>query len=671
MVAAMSLNTQAIDPELRGLLAAARAVMPDAYLVGGAVRDLVLGRKPYDLDFVTPGDTQAAAEALARGLGASAFALDDARGHYRLVFDEHDHEEAHHQDAAHVHQIDVAPLHADGIEADLRRRDFTVDAMAAPLLADGTPGALIDPTDGLRDLDSRTLRMTGEAALREDPLRLLRAVRLAVELELTVADATADAVRVLAASVTSAAAERQRDELVRIFVTPRAAAGVRLMDGLGLLSALLPELDEGRGVEQPPTHHYYDVFDHSVETLAALDELLAGDDVPSERPWLRRVFREAIAFYDLGAYLDEAVGGSSRRALLKLAGLLHDVAKPETKTLEADGRTRFFGHAELGAETAMRICGRLRFGGREAGFIGSLIEEHLRPMQLSNGTLPSRRALYRFFRDLGEAAPGCLVLSLADAAAAQGPRLTQERWSAQSLYIAYVLREGSSQAETIAETPRLITGHDLIEALQIAPGPELGRLIEAVEEAAATGEVTTREEALALAKRLTSPPAAASPSPSTERGIEARAEGDQPLREWTTNPNLWARIKPLPQEMRRTPTPAEDKLWQALRRKQLDGQQFRRQHPIDRFVVDFYCPAARLVVELDGPVHRTQAEADRIREEALEHLGVRVLRFDNELVMTNLEAVLDQIRVALADSSADSSPSPWTERGTEGERSEP
>ncbi|HLF76378.1 MAG TPA: DUF559 domain-containing protein [Dehalococcoidia bacterium] len=633
-----------LDPSLRDLLQVVHRIVPDAHLVGGAIRDLLDGRQPVDLDFVTQAEARNVAIALAREVGGSPFPLDEVRKTWRVVL----------PGTATVREIDLSTIDGD-IEADLRRRDFTVDALAAPLNADGALGEIVDVCGGVEDLAQRRLRMVSEAVLKDDPLRLLRADRLATELSLTVEDETADAIRRHAPSLEQAAAERRRDELVRILATPRSASGIRLMDSLGLLDVLLPELAPARGVDQPPVHHYWDVFDHSVETLSSLDRMLAPADqgtqlesLPRLEPWFRESFRDGLAWYSLDDYLDARIGGCSRRVLIKLAGLLHDVSKPETKTLESDGRVRFFGHSEQGAVKAASICNRLRFGGRESAFVAKLVEEHLRPTQLANDHLPSHRALYRFFRDLGEAAPGCLFLSLADASAALGPRLQPERWRGHIAYISYVLESGMAQAEVTARQPRLITGSDLMQTLGLEPGPEIGRLLSAIDEAIATGEVSSREEAIELARRLTSPPAAASPSPTSERGASGDTTSAQQQRWWQATPDAWQLLKPLAQEKRREPTEAEDRLWQALRRDQLDGLRFRRQHAIDRYIVDFYCSKSKLVVEVDGPSHLGTPDADSARQADLEKLGLQVLRISNDDVRDNLDEVLQRIKAAAA-----------------------
>jgi poly(A) polymerase len=229
------------------------------------------------------------------------------------------------------------------------------------------------------------------------------------------------------------------------------------------------------------------------------------DDQPTktDRDWLGPAFREGLAAFDLEAYMAEGIGSWTRLGLTKFATLLHDVAKPETKSTEADGRIRFLGHPEQGADKARAICKRLRFGSRETHFVCRLIEEHLRPTMLAQaGSLPSRRALYRFFRDLGEAAPACLVLSLADAAAATGPRLQPDRWRSHVAYAAFVLEAEALLNIPAEKSDRLISGRDLIDELGMAPGPDLGRVLDAVDEAIAVGDVRTREEALEMARRL-------------------------------------------------------------------------------------------------------------------------------------------------------------------------
>jgi poly(A) polymerase len=654
----LSVPSARIDPNLQSLLARTAEVLPGAHLVGGALRDVLSGRLPTDLDLVTTFDGHEAAEALAAALGGSMFALDEERRQYRVVLRDL-------PDAA-VSAIDVS--HIDDLETDLRRRDFTVDAMAAPIERDGSLGVVVDPTGGLADLESGRLRMVARRNLEDDPLRLMRSVRLATELQMTLEETTSETIRELAPRLAESAAERKRDELVRILVTPRSAWGLRLLDALTLFDQLVPELMTAKGVEQPVNYHYWDVFEHSLQAVQALDEMLS-EESDSTRPWLGSSFREGLESFGIDGYLGDRAGGQSRLALLKLAALLHDNAKPETKSLEADGRVRFLGHSEAGAAKAACICRRLRFGSRDAAFVSKLVEEHLRPAQLSNEGFPTRRALYRFFRDIGDAAPACLVLSLADAAAAAGPRLQPPRWRGHIAYAAYVLEHGRQPSDASVKPQRLITGDELMGALLLEPGPEIGRLLSLIDETYAVGEISTREQAIELA-RSTPPP---TPSPLAERGSSLANPGDSSAGRqarigetgdrWHTSPALWERLRPAAREMRYAPTHAEDYLWQRLRRNQLDGLQFRRQHAIDRFIVDFYCPAAKLVVEVDGPVHDHSIQADQERDALLRSCGFNVLRFTNDQVLNHLDDVLNRIRVQAANLNTIDTPSPPAGRG--------
>jgi len=296
---------------------------------------------------------------------------------------------------------------------------------------------------------------------------------------------------------------------VRCFATPRAARALRLLDDLGLLEQLLPEVTAGRGVTQPKEHHY-DVFDHSIETVAALDFMLATGAPPGRHEaQLQRSLWETLASWDahaageLRTYLDQQTGeGRSRRVLLKIAGVLHDVAKPETRAPDETGRIRFFGHAERGAATARRVLRRLRFSRREIDLVATMVDEHLRPTQLGQpGELPTRRALYRFFRDTGDAAESVLLLSLADALAARGPGMTIEAWQGYVSYIGHILARRHGD-ETIVRPVRLLTGAEIMDELHEMPGPEIGRLLASLEEAQASGEVVDRQQAIELVRRL-------------------------------------------------------------------------------------------------------------------------------------------------------------------------
>ena len=483
-----------VVPEQRQLLErltaffGARAV--SAHATGGFLRDALLGLPARDLDVAVAGDSLAVGRALAGELGGHFFALDEGRGHARIVLPDGDV------------MIDLTPVPGT-IEDDLRRRDYTIDALGAPL-AEVAAGVVevIDPTGGLADLEARLVRATSEEALREDRLRPLRGARIAAQLGFEIETSTREMISRHAARVAEAAPERQRDELMRMLAAPRAAPGIRLLDELGLLSAVLPEMDVTRGVEQPKEHHH-DVFGHSIAALEALDTLLADEAPEGEHDG--RLWRElwgALEWWDAGhEYFRELVAvGTPRRTLVKLCGLLHDIGKPATKTFEESGRMRFFGHSDTGAEIAGQLMRRLRFSGREREIVMRMIEAHLRPVQMAQDRAPTKRAVYRYFRATGEAGVDTLFLSLADHLGTVGPNVSWEGFRAHVAVVSHILHLRFAD-EDVTSPPKLVSGDDLMRELGLEPGALLGELLEAVREAQAAGDVSTREEALALARQ--------------------------------------------------------------------------------------------------------------------------------------------------------------------------
>jgi len=466
----------------------------DGYIVGGCLRDLLLDRPVRDIDVALAGDPTLLAQLAAEATGGRAFPLDEERGIMRVVLPE----------GAAVSYVDITRLRGD-IESDLAQRDFTIDAMALPLPAVSrrAPQPLIDPYAGADDLRGGLVRAVSDGIFREDGLRLLRAVRLCAEIGFFLDDITAALVRRDAAYLDPVAPERKRDELARILATRESGGSLRQLDGLGLLEQVLPEVTACRGVTQPK-EHYWDVFDHLIETVVALDFMLSEEEPAGGR--------EHAFWHDLWEQLawlpgsrehfrEELVGGRSRAAVLKLAGLLHDIAKPETKAPDRTGRIRFLGHVDLGAEKAASIMQRLRFSNVETRLVATIVESHLRPGQMSNEGPPTQRAVYRFFRDTADAALDVLFLTLADHLAARGPRLHLQTWRKHVAFVSYIL--GRYHLELPPTPPvRLVTGEDVMSELEIAPGPLVGRLLAAIEEARALGEISTREEALDLARRL-------------------------------------------------------------------------------------------------------------------------------------------------------------------------
>ncbi len=297
------------------------------------------------------------------------------------------------------------------------------------------------------------------------------------------------------------APERITAELSMLLSLAGAAPWLHTLDELGFLDIIIPELAVTRGAAQPKEHHW-DVLQHSLATVAAVEALLGGL-VPD---WLPR---EALSqqlglahWAKIQEHLQEEVaGGRPRMVILKLAALLHDVAKPQTKTVEPSGRVRFFGHPKEGAEIATAILERLRFSSKEVRQMAAMIENHLRPGQLGEAQ-PTLRAVHRYFRDLGEAALDTLVLGLADHLATRGPSLDLAAWREHLAQVDYLLSCYFGAPEVVRPS-KLVDGHHIMERFGLGPGPLIGQLLTRVREAQAQGEVRSQEEALALiAKEL-------------------------------------------------------------------------------------------------------------------------------------------------------------------------
>jgi putative nucleotidyltransferase with HDIG domain len=476
--------TLATTEPLRPLLGAvAETLGRPVWLVGGAVRDLLLGRALHDVDLALPAGSVTAARRLADRLEAAYVPLGEPHGMARVVV----------LGTAAIH-VDLADLRGPGLEADLAGRDVTINALAVDLVALlRGPAPIQDPTGGVRDLAARRLRACRRSAFVDDPVRVLRVLRLAHQLEFDIDPETEALARATVPALASVSAERVRDELTHVLRLLRSAPAVRQAEAWSALKAILPEIGPMRDTPQSAPHRFT-VWEHSLRALEAAEALL-GD--------LR-----LLAPHDarIAGHLAEPLGGGlTRREVWKLAVLLHDVAKPETRGVDPDGRTRFLGHDRLGAARVSTIASRLRWPGRAAEVLAHLVRHHLRPMHLGMLDEVTHRARYRFHRDVGEEVPALVCLTIADAAGTDGraPGLVYQ--GATRTLLESLLAGGDPAAREAAEPP-LVRGEDVMHALGLLPGPQVGQALRRAREAQALGLVRTRDEALAWLVREPAPP---------------------------------------------------------------------------------------------------------------------------------------------------------------------
>lgn len=493
----MALNLPGVVPQLQRLIPSEAR----PHLVGGAVRDALLQRPVKDLDFTLVGDVLGLSRRLANALGGAYFPLDEARQAARILLTLPDGGRT---------VLDFTALRGEDLEADLRGRDFTLNAMALPL---DNLDQLIDPLGGLADLQRGCLRACSESAMLDDPLRVLRGIRLATANRWFIETDTRRQMRQALPRMGRISAERVRDELFHILAGPRPAIALEALEILGGIPHILPELAAMKGVEQSPPH-VLDVWGHTLEVLKGLEALQAtlAPEVDPEGPGS---FHLGLVSLRLGRYRRQIQGhfslplnpNRSVWALLNLAALYHDAGKPRTRQVAADGRVRFLEHEIVGQELAVGRATALHLSNDEVVRVSLCVRHHMRPLLLAQLDEPpsrsptqravvGRRAVYRFFRDAGPAGVEICLHALADTLATYGPGLSQDIWARQLDVARSLLEAWWEKPQESVAPPALLDGHAMMQAFDLEPGPQIGQLLEALREAQATGQVTTHQQAL-------------------------------------------------------------------------------------------------------------------------------------------------------------------------------
>ena len=306
-----------------------------AYIIGGSIRDLLLDRIPTDYDIAVTGDPEEFAENMAKNISGRWVKIGKpGQMIIRVVSDDH--------------IFDITSLNGVSIEDDLKKRDFTVNAMAYDL----SSGEMIDCLGGFRDLADKKVRMVSADVFEKDPIRLIRAYRIGACLNFEVESQTAESITAHAKLIHHSAGERIREEIFKLLGTSKSYHYICQMADAGLLSAVFPDLDRLKGCFQD-SHHRYDVFEHTLKAYLHLETLL-------NHPGM--IFTDACT--PIRQYLDK-----EKTVLLKYAVLLHDLGKPGTKTLDNRGKIHFYGHPRESADLALKLSHKLRLSNREKRFV--------------------------------------------------------------------------------------------------------------------------------------------------------------------------------------------------------------------------------------------------------------------------------------------------------------
>lgn len=481
------------------LIAQIQEILPhpaQIFLVGGAVRDALLSHPIHDLDFVLPEAAIPAARRTANALGGDFYALDAERDTGRIILQ---------QPEGGRMILDFASFRGPDLESDLRGRDFTVNALALNI---HQPDVLIDPLNGAEDLRQHRLRVCSPTSLSADPVRVLRGARLAVEFELRILPETKSLLQEATPLLPSVTPERVRDELFKILDGKTPVAALRVLDYLSATDQIFPELTAMKGQEQSAPH-VYDVWEHTLHAVKYLIDLLnvlqPQHDPDAAANWAMGLVSLRLGRYrqNLQRHLAAQLNPErSMRSLLLLAALYHDTGKPTAAQRDIDGRIRFLNHENVGAQIVRNRGQAYRLSNLEVERLETIVRHHLRPLHLiKNEDLPSRRSIYRYFRDVDAAGVDICLLSLADTLASYGSSLPQEVWARHIDVTRALLEAWWEQKEDQVSPPPLISGNDLIKMLGLKPGPQIGQLLEEIREAQASGEVCDRASAIEFARK--------------------------------------------------------------------------------------------------------------------------------------------------------------------------
>ena len=421
----------------------------EIYLVGGTVRDYFMGLESTDRDIIVMDeDARDFALKLAELFEASFVPLDEENKIYRIVLPDK------------INYIDITNPVGDSIEKDLMRRDLTINAIAVNIRT----GELIDISGGVTDIRNKCINYVNELNFVDDPLRLLRVYRFQALYGFELAPETISAVCRYSDLIRKPAVERINYEILKLFSGEYAHIALENMNKTWILEEIFPFVKELKQVP-PNSHHHLDLFHHSIETVRQVQNLYneASDDVKE--------------------HLDEIdFGGFSRFAHLKLAAFMHDIGKFSTWTIE-EGRHRFIKHDDVGAKMSVKVLKELHFSNKQIDYISSMIKYHIYPSHVMTSPQITEKIMMRYVRKMDSNSIDAIILAQADRLSARGPEITDEIVERNITSLNMLLRFYLEARETLEPLPKLLSGNDVMDILNIKPSRQLGEIMEALHEA--------------------------------------------------------------------------------------------------------------------------------------------------------------------------------------------
>ena len=442
----------------------------ELYLVGGSIRDKLLGKESFDTDFVVKGQN---AVDIAKNFA-------EKTGRYFLVLDEK-FEIARVVDKDKIHYFDFARCEKDDIFLDLARRDLTINSIALKVFPEEE---FIDLFDGQNDIKTKKIKIINEKNLLDDPLRILRIFRFASLLDFDIEKTTLNLAEKHYQLIKNVAPERILAEILKFFEGKNSAKYLVMMKNSGLLYELFEPLKEVKKIP-PNSHHHLSLIDHSVETVHQIE--LGINRLPDfEKERLNSFQTNGVKYI----------------SLLKIGALLHDVGKPSTWSIEENGRHRFINHDSIGAELLKPVLKSMKFSKTQIKYITTLVKNHIYPSQLSReNETASQKPIQRMFRKLSDATGDVIVLAMADRLSAQGPAITREMTENNLNALKKYMIMFEEFLKTAKPLPKLLDGNEISEILNIEKGKKLGEIIKELQNAQMSGDVVSKEDAIAFLNR--------------------------------------------------------------------------------------------------------------------------------------------------------------------------